>query len=248
MKNIQISQSIIKEVEKDSCKLALKKYIDRVAVPPSEAMLSGLYFEHHLIGATRDGKTPEFKPLKNGNKPKAQLDLDLLVENSRRVFIENNIEIHEQQPEYKFQDVVAHLDAVGVIDGEKCIIDVKWTATKEDQRYNGGWADVMIKEDALIQAVHYVYTYLMSEGKKLPFYFLVFGKSGWIKKIRLDIDDEKLQKHEERINETREFLQDQIKNNFKHEANYSTCLNCRYKESCKSFSYSLKTEQFDVWL
>tara|TARA_Y100001963_G_scaffold157475_2_gene253816 strand:+ start:497 stop:1240 length:744 start_codon:yes stop_codon:yes gene_type:complete len=244
---VRISQSIIKEVEKNGCNLALKKYIERQPTKTSEAMLSGLYFEHYLIGATRDGELPEFKPLKSGAKPKAQLDLDDLIEKSKRIFTENNIIIEEQQPEYLHDDIVAHLDAVGTINGEKCIIDVKWTATRIDDKWIG-WADPLNKEDAIIQAVHYVYTYLLCTGKKLPFYFLVFGKSGYVHSYRFEITDEKLERHAERINEVRKYLKEQIKNKFKHEAYHNDCITCRYKDNCKSFSFQLNTINNQIWV
>ena len=246
MKKVNITQSLIKEIDKDGCSIAIKHFLLGTETKPSEAMLCGLYFEHYLIGGCRGGQVPEFKALKNGNKPKAQTDLDELIKRSKHILEANNIIIHEVQPEYKSDDIVGHLDAMGEIDGEKCIIDVKWTATKEDQKYNFGWADPTIKEDAHIQAKHYVYTYYLAKEEVLPFYFLVFGKSGWIKKIRFDITHRALMQHDEKIQETRAKLKAIIDNDFAYEPHLGQCSACRYKDSCDNFSYKLKTEEYEI--
>jgi hypothetical protein len=248
MKKVNITQSLIKEIDKDGCSIAIKHFLSGTKTKPSEAMLCGLYFEHYLIGGCRGGQVPEFKALKNGNKPKAQTDLDKLIKRSKHILEANNIVIHEVQPEYKSDDIVGHFDAMGEIDGEKCIIDVKWTATKQDQKYNFGWADPTIKEDAHLQATHYVYTYYLTTfaQERLPFYFLVFGKSGWIKKIRFDITEAALMQHDEKIKETRAKLKAIIDNNFAYEPHFGQCSTCRYKDSCDSFSYKLKTEEYEI--
>jgi len=239
MKNL-ISQSLIKEVEKEGCIKAVQHFLDGMETEPTDAMFAGLYFEHHLIGGCRGGKEPIFKALKSGAKPKAQIDLDGLIERSKMIMAENDIIIDEVQPEYKFDDAVAHLDAVGRIKGKKCLIDVKWTATKEDDRWNG-WGNPSRKEDSFIQAVHYVWTYWMAKDEKLPFYFLVFGKSGWVKLIHYEVSDNDLLNHRERVGMTRHRVKDMINKKFKFEPHYGLCGGCRYKDICDDFTYKLTT-------
>jgi hypothetical protein len=247
MKKVNITQSLIKEIDKDGCSIAIKHFLSGTKTKPSEAMLCGLYFEHYLIGGCRGGQVPEFKALKNGNKPKAQTDLDELIKRSKHILEANNIIIHEVQPEYKSDDIVGHFDAMGEIDGEKCIIDVKWTATREDDKWNG-WALPEAKTEAHLQATHYVYTYYLKtfSQERLPFYFLVFGKSGWIKKIRFNITKAALEQHDEKIREARAKLKAIIDNNFAYEPHFGQCSACRYKDSCDSFTYKLKTEEYEI--
>ena len=245
MRKINISQSLIKEVEKEGCIKAVQHFLDGTDTEPSDAMFAGLYFEHHLIGGCRGGQVPEFKALKSGAKPKAQTDLDELIERSKMIMAANEIVIDEVQPEYKFDDVVAHLDAVGSIRGKKCLIDVKWTATREDDRWNG-WGNPSEKEEAHIQAVHYVWTYWMSQDEKLPFYFIVFGKSGWVKLIRFDISDNALLNHRDKIGMTRHRVKDMINKGFDYIPHYGQCSGCRYKNVCQDFTYKLEEEQLQL--
>tara|TARA_Y100001968_G_C19454194_1_gene771105 strand:+ start:8942 stop:9730 length:789 start_codon:yes stop_codon:yes gene_type:complete len=245
MRNIRISQSLIKELNKEGCQLAVKKMLEGERSEPTEAMLNGLYFEHYLIGGTRGGEVPEFKPLKNGNKPKAELDLIDLIDKSKELLTANDIKIDEVQPEYIYEDVVAHLDAVGSVRGEKCLIDIKWTGTREDDKWNG-WGEPLMKEDAHIQAKHYVWTYMMATGQHLPFYFIVFGKSGWCKLIRFNCEQSALQEHESVINEARANIKQMIKDKFPYKAHLGLCSKCWYKKTCKSFSNHLEIESFDL--
>ena len=245
MRNIRISQSLIKEVQKEGCELAVKKMLEGERTEPTEAMLSGLYFEHYLIGSTRGGEVPEFKALKSGNKPKAELDLIDLIDKSKDLLTANDIIIDEVQPEYIHKDIVAHLDAVGSVRGEKCLIDIKWTGTREDDKWNG-WGDPLMKDEAHIQANHYTYTYMMATGKHLPFYFIVFGKSGWCKLIRFNCGESALQRHEGIINETRDKVNQMIKDKFKYEAHLGLCSKCWYKDTCKSFSNHLQIDKIEL--
>ena len=239
---VNISQSLIKLLDKTECAEEVKHYLQGTETKPSEAMLCGLYFEHYLIGGCRGGQVPTFKPLKSGAKPKAELDLIELIDKSKEILEANNIEILEVQPEYKFDDVVGHLDAIGTINGHKAIIDVKWTATREDDKWNG-WADATFKEDAHIQALHYTWVFYMATGEMLPFYFLVFGKGGWVKLIHIDINIDLLDRHEDKINETRQKLKAIIDSKFESEPNIAMCGSCRYKNVCSKRSLKLKTEK-----
>ena len=239
MKEPLISQSIIKEVQKQGCKTALLHYINRVETKPSEAMLCGLYFEHHLIGGCRGGQVPEMPKSKTTGKPlKAQQDLDILIPKAAAIMEKNNIVITEVQPEYICGHIVAHIDAIGTIDGEECIMDVKWTATRHDDKWNG-WAEPENKPEALLQATHYVYTYYVATGKLLPFYFLIFGKSGWVNAVRFNIGKKYLVQHEKVIDDTQAYLAEAINTNFKSDPHFGVCGACRYKDVCNKYSEKL---------
>ena len=74
MMKVNISQSLIKLLDKTECAEEVKHYLQGTETKPSEAMLCGLYFEHYLIGGCRGGQVPTFKTLKSRAKPKAELD------------------------------------------------------------------------------------------------------------------------------------------------------------------------------
>tara|TARA_Y100001937_G_scaffold23697_1_gene33772 strand:+ start:2849 stop:3604 length:756 start_codon:yes stop_codon:yes gene_type:complete len=239
--SILISQSLIKLLDRTECAEEVKHYLQGTKTAPSEAMLCGLYFEHYLIGGCRGGQVPEFKPLKSGAKPKAEMDLIQLINKSKEVLKANNIEIKEVQPEYIYEDIVGHFDAIGIVNGKEAIIDVKWTATRADDKWNG-WGNINFKPDAHLQAIHYTYLYYLCKAKKLPFYFLIFGKSGWVKLIHVEISDEILQQHEIKINETRKLLKKIIESDFKSNPNMTMCGGCRYKNVCSKRSLKLEIE------
>ena len=87
---------------------------------------------------------------------------------------------------------------------------------------------------------------MMATGKHLPFYFIVFGKSGWCKLIRFNCGESALQRHEGIINETRDKVNQMIKDKFKYEAHLGLCSKCWFKDTCKSFSNHLQIDKIEL--
>jgi CRISPR/Cas system-associated exonuclease Cas4 (RecB family) len=241
-----ISQTIIKEILKeDHCPLAVKNILEGIETEPSEAMLCGQYFEYHLIGGCRGDKVPEFKALKSGNKPKAELDLIKQIEEARPILEDNGVVITEVQPEVKFDDCVGHLDAVGTFKGTKVLFDLKWTATRYDDKWNG-FADLDKRDDLKIQAAHYQWLYYQANGEELDFYFLVFGKSGWVRFIKIPFQKDLMDAHEYLIHETRFKLRDMANKRYKATPTQAKCHSCRYKDTCNKKTNKVEVEEFTI--
>jgi len=241
-----ISQSLIKEIWSESpCDYRIKLMLNGEQSEPSLSMLYGLYFEHHLIGGTRDGSEPKLPTLKSGKLTKAQEDLDALVVQAKNAMDGHNIVIEECQPFYKWEDVSGHLDFVGTFDDEKAIFDVKWTATKETDRFHG-WGDISNKFSAKLQATHYVYLYMMCKGKHVPFYFLIFGNSGWMKFAKFEISAHELKEHEKTISIAQNKLFDMELNGFNPSPHRNKCRSCYFKNSCSFKSDLPIIEKFTI--
>lgn len=228
---IKISQSALKDYYKpDMCPtLFMAKYAEGLRTPPSDVMFRGLYFEHKLIGATRGGESVEFEPLKKGGKPQAQIDLDELVQYGKGIMKALNIEAVEVQPEWVVDGNILHPDLLAKVNGRLAIIDIKYTETKEDDRWNG-WGNV--EEMDHTQALHYTMGYQLLTGDFIPFYYLVFGKSGWVRFIKIGITPETFHAHVERVEK---FKMDLSREKFEPKPSFNVCRNCPL-ESCDARS------------
>lgn len=128
---------------------------------------------------------------------------------------------------------------------EKSIIDVKWTKTKKDD-WRNGWGDPETKEDAKIQAAHYIKLYFEKYGVLIPFYFIVFGDEGWIKVLRYRITDSSLAEHEELELNVQEMVDDFQKKGFPARPEFNRCLDCPFAEVCTERSLLPEIEEI-IW-
>jgi len=237
-----ISQSAIKAFyNPDHCfELWKEQYYNGFRTPPSEVMKRGLYFEHHLLGATRDGEVPKLATLKDGSATKAQKDLDILIESAASVMSDLDIEVQEVQPEWITNKSIAHPDALITACDRLIILDVKYTETKEDDKWNG-WGDPEKMNHT--QAVHYIHTYHKLHGEYLPFYYLVFGKTGWVKYIAVNVDLSVMERHGRMLDN---FLADVKKRGVEPINNYGKCKKCPVREVCKH--RTMKPNLLDIFI
>lgn len=361
--SLTISQSLIKDVivtnsidqkeviKPSYCPRYLKfKYIDKMETSCSDVMLSGQYFEWHLLGATRSGIEPilprinvkDLRPTKSASKstmysyimekaPDAiivgtgnRMDLKPKSSSSKQVLIDYIYSkggiIPEKttkdglsdiiaalpedlgEPEITQEDLFAYIQEMPIdltegspsarqikldqvielgkiilehmglntSDGEKqfyiksgnlsghldwvcpdvndpnieAIYDVKWTETKVDD-WRNGWGEPDTKEDAKLQATHYVLTYYRKYGVYPPFYFIVFGADGWIKFLRYRITPTGLQQHVVLVNSVEEIVKDFIKNNWPARPLFNRCLFCDFSEVCTERSVLPEIEEIE---
>ena len=97
------------------------------------------------------------------------------------------------QPEWESEELIGHPDALITYKGELAILDLKYTAIKENEsaKWNAyAWADLEHKDFS--QAIHYIELYYQIHNVYLPFFYLVFGKSGWVKFICIDLTKDSL--------------------------------------------------------
>jgi hypothetical protein len=244
---IKISQSLIKDtIEKDVCPYFIKqKYIDRKEGEQSLAMLKGNYFEHHLLGRTRDGVEPKFEQLKtkgkNGDyRPAVEVELDNIIKWARGIMqsVGFNIADGDKQFTVETDTMIGHIDLrTGDVQKpeRKCIIDVKYTDTDLDDRWRG-WGMFMDEPSAnwgeKIQAVHYVTVHGLQFNQWLPFYFAVFSSKGWARFIKVEISQQQIDRHLERVQHTAERFHQMVVEDFPVRSTFAKCTQCPMFELC----------------
>lgn len=267
--NFLISQSFLKDVNKALCpKYLYFKHVKGMETPASEQMNKGKYFEHHLLGACR-GEVPTFETLKNGNLSQTQKDLDGMVEYAKKVMQDLGVDIANGQTQLRIETdlFVGHLDLVTTDfqnKERKCIIDVKFTNTGVDDRWNG-WGGVETGgdngtpqyNDAKIQALQYVKLYKDKFGEILPFYFFIFGESGkdnltgekkkWCRVLKFVLHTGVMFDYEEKqlvqLQRTLEFFNS---TNWAAKPEYNKCLHCAFRSICTDKAKTPEIERIDV--
>lgn len=175
--------------------------------------------------------------LSEGEKTTQQLVIELIIDNSRSVLSKMGLDVDEGGKQVKLETdyCVGHLDWVhkDLKDpNKKAIYDVKYTQTQYDD-WRNGWFDPNEKEDAKLQASHYIYLYYELTGEYIPFYFLVFGENGWIRVLKYEITTEAFSMHEVLISEAKVWLKEFIKTKWKARPEYNRCLTCDFNDVCK---------------
>jgi hypothetical protein len=249
---MKISQSLVKEILKfDHCpKQIYYSFVEnKELIEPSENMLLGRYFESELLGACRGGEKQEARLLKNGDKAKPFADCDDLVNFAKGVLKRLNIDISKGKSQlYVETDFLS-----GNIDHRNKDIlseglanyDVKWTATKEDDRWNG-WGDPESKEDAKIQAIHYTLLSFQETGEWLPFYFIVFGRDKWVKVIQYKITNESMAAYKAKLANTGATIKEYAEKNYKGNGSFNKCISCPFYEICPDKSSIIEIETYQI--
>jgi len=222
----KISQSAIKDFYKeDFCKIKWEHiYVKGYRSRPTEAMLNGLVFEELVIGSSRDGEVHLLPRLKNGGVSKREADLIRLSEFAKNTMKDLEIKLLEVQPKWETDTLIGHPDALITYKGELAIMDLKYTAVREDEscKWNPyAWSDLEYKD--FRQALHYVEMYYQNHGQYLPFFYLVFGKSGWVKFISIDITKSSIEDYNMLL---KTFVKDLEQFEAKPIKNYSICRKC----------------------
>lgn len=219
----------------DFCSMQWKlNYLDRKGIG-SDAMEKGKYFEFLCIGATADGKPVEPEYLKDGKTMTAPYrEIAELAEHFKEVTTNMGLEVLSAQLYMETQTKGGTLDILGSYQGRKCLVDLKYTETKEDERWSEfGWADLEKKD--MFQAAHYVKLWHETQGEWLPFYYLVFGKSGWVKFIQVIITQEYFEKvYEARISNYMDYVTELEEKGYPANPEYNKCRKCGVSQFCKS--------------
>lgn len=271
------------------------KYVDGIKTDPTDAMLNGLYFEWHLLGATRGGKEPilprigvkDQRPPKSAAKTKM---IDYLL--SKKMIVPNTatteelfnliqkmpVDLSAGEPstnKTKLDQIIKLAKTIlpmmgldpekgdkqinlftdeksGNIDWltndienpeRKAIYDVKYTETKQDD-WRNGWGDITTKEDAKVQASHYTMLYKEKHGEWVPFYFLIFGKDGWIKIIKMVMTETGLTVYNIAFSRAKELLEKFVKSDWKARPAFNRCLDCPFSEVCDQRALLPQVEEF----
>lgn len=148
------------------------------------------------------------------------------------IFDKLDIVIDQVQPEiaHEINGVTfeGHLDLFALYKSKPAIIDVKYTDTQEDDRFRG-WGEP--EEMDHTQALFYVWLWYKMTGQRVPFYYLVFGASGWIKFLEVDISEESLEMFEVQL----EGFLTQL-DGFEPKAcgKFNVCQKCPFLNDCES--------------
>lgn len=240
---MKISQSLIRDLwDVDVCPRFIHfKYIEKRHAEPTDAMLKGLYFEWHLLGAVRSGIEPVFKRLDGGGKSQIEKDMEQAVFRAKNILIRAGIRVDDKaqvQVHLETEATEGHLDLITndfQKPGKLAIYDTKWTDTKIEDRYNMGWADAENKPEVKLQAVHYIKLYYDLYGVYLPFYYLIFGKSGWVRFIQIRISDEGvIAEHELKMANAVNILTNMGNSGWKAKPEFNKCIACPFYEICDS--------------
>lgn len=193
----------------------IAQYVKKEKFIPTDSMLNGLVFEQQVIGMSRGGEVYTFPKLKNGKESKREIDIAILSKFAKETINKLGIELLDVQPEWETDKLIGHPDALinwTCENGEKhkAILDLKFTATKEDDsaRWNPfAWGKDLEYKD-YSQAIHYVEMYFRMTKEYLPFFYLVFGKSGWVKFINIDITAQSMQQYNKTLDLAAEEIKD----------------------------------------
>lgn len=208
---MKVSQSGLRDFyNPEYCQIRWEEtYINGYRGYPTAAMLDGLVFEQNVIGMSRGGDIYEIPKLKNGKPSKRETDLLKLATEAKNTIMDLDIKLLDIQPEWETKDLIGHPDALITYKGDKAIMDLKYTAIREDEscRWNPyAWHDLEYKDFS--QAIHYIELYYRMKGEYLPFFYLVFGKSGWVKFISIDLSHDSLINYRKKLKDFKEDIND----------------------------------------
>ncbi len=252
---MKISQSLMKEFKKymfakggsstykltdgNYCGLLFKaKYVDKsVFIEPTDSMKEGIYFEYLATGVVpRSGIIPEPEKTQKG-EPTAAYKKTIAAANFFKSIIDHyKIKILEVGYRLETEDTVAVLDILAEWDGEPCIIDLKYTGLFNDKWSELGWnnENLPLKENIMIQGLHFKYVVREIMGMDMPFYYFVFNSkdSEEMKIIKQENDEDQYEQHKADIIRVKELLQKEIENGFTALPYYKNCNSCPLKENC----------------
>lgn len=248
---INISQSLMNAVFEQACPYSIYlRYEKGMLTDPSEVMKRGHYFEWCVIGES-SADMPQLEKLKSGAKSQAERDIDELADIAKKIIAGYGINIKNALTQVKIEghglSGILDLVANDIQDNTRnAIYDLKYTETRYDDRYNG-WADIETKVNAKRQAKHYIYLWHQMHGEWLPYYFLIFGKSGWCRVIKCQLSQESLDLHLTEIKTLQNILSNWESNGWKPiNANYEQCRNCPYIAECPYYVSLPTVEKVDV--
>jgi CRISPR/Cas system-associated exonuclease Cas4 (RecB family) len=209
-------------------------YIDGNETPPSDAQLLGQVFEYKLTGQkTLHGQTPELPKLKNGGASADERMIDERVE-ATKAFLEHHGIVLRNGSVFIKDGITGHIDAESEVNGKPAIIDIKFTETKEDDKWHG-WGD-MDKIDLLQPA-----TYVWGMGTPYRrFYYLIVGKT-WLRLVQVLLTQADLEDMHTRFAAVREAI---AQADFSPTPTWKNCKSCKLADICQ---HSVKFPEIETY-
>lgn len=212
--------------------LFYQKYLGKgVEFEPSPSMLCGLVLESKLIGKSRGGASYAFPTLKNGERSKQEQDIDVLVEQAKKVFDVLKLQPLEVQPvwEANFDGIslIGHPDLIAKSAlAKKAIFDIKYCGFAND-RFSPYADEAKIDQT---QPLMYTFMHYLIYGEWIPFYYIILFKSGEIKIIDVKVTVQGLDSFKVML---QDFQKEIISLNLDSiEGDYNQCVRCQLNTGC----------------
>jgi len=247
----KISQSLMKSyvdyLNEKECGIVFKgKYIDKdpdAQTEPTEAMLTGIYFEYLCTGALpKSGEIPEPEMSYKGTareKMAAPYERALLSSrNFKKIIDHYGIKIKNVGLYLQHDEINGVIDIHAEWDGRDVFIDLKYSGLIDDKWSDSGWDtdSLHMKDSLMVQGVHYK---LLAEKclgiYDIPFYYFVFSSKDPddIKIIRQEVDETKMQNHVVAIHNVLGRLRNDISNGFTPLPSLKRCKSCGLAPKCQ---------------
>lgn len=176
---------------------------------------------------------PEMSP---GEPAQIETDLRLVIDVGRKVLSRMGLDTNEGEKQKRLETGDDKNGEIGHIDWithdflkpeRKALYDVKFTLTTPDD-WRNGWGEPENKPEARVQSGQYLKLYYDNFGEWIPFYYLIFGKSGWMKVLKMVMTRSGLAQHQVLINTSREkFIEHAVKG-WKPNPTFNKCLACPF--------------------
>jgi hypothetical protein len=241
---VKISQSLIKGftdyLNKKECGLLFQaKYIDKsVESVASDAMKEGIYFEYLCTGGLpRNGIAPEPERLKSGALTMPYQRATDAAQLFKKIIQHYKIKILKIGYVLSDDEKNGILDILAEWDGQKVIIDLKYSGLIDDKWNEMGWEteSLPMKDSLMIQGVHYKILAKDILGiEDIPFYYFIFNSKdpSDMKIIKQTVDGDKFFFHRTAIQQVKDQIEKELYNGFKAYPDYRKCKDCPLNVSC----------------
>lgn len=244
-------KSYVDYLTQKECGLLFKgKYIDKnVESIPSDAMKEGIYFEYLATGALpRTGIVPEPERTAKGALTTSYERIPKAAKLFKDVVAHYGIKILKVGLVLSTDDMTGITDIYAEWNGEKCIIDLKYSGLIDDKWSDLGWEteSLNMKDSLMIQGVHYK---LLAEEdlgiKDIPFYYFIFNSKNPddMKIIKQIVDPDKMYFHKQNVLKMKAQILRDIEKGFVAYPDYRKCKKCPLFDNCsKKAEYPQITE------
>lgn len=185
-----------------------------------------------------------------GTPSEAQQTLDVIIGVARQILFLMGLDTSkgEKQAKLETATLVGHIDWIThdfKDPSRKAIYDVKWTETKIDDRWNG-WGDFDVLTNPKTQAAQYIRLYHELTGEWIPFYFLLFAKSGWVRFLKITLTEGGLFVHQQQVEHATERIEQFTKTKWKGTPEFNKCINCPFADICPERAVLPTLEEFEI--
>ena len=201
-------------------------------------MKEGIYFEYLCTGGLpRNGIAPEPERLKSGVLTAPYQRATEAAQLFKKIIQHYKIKILKVGYVLSDDEKNGILDILAEWDGQKVIIDLKYSGLIDDKWNEMGWEteSLPMKDSLMIQGVHYKILAKDILGiEDIPFYYFIFNSKdpSDMKIIKQTVDGDKFFFHRTAIQQVKDQIEKEIYNGFKAYPDYRKCKDCPLNVSC----------------